>query len=75
MKLISWNCYGMGNAAAVRGLLDLHKREDPDILFLEETKMDNRKIENFGGCWDSPTWCVNHVWKNVVVLLCFGGRV
>jgi exonuclease III len=47
MKLISWNCHGMGNASAVRGLLDLQKQEDPDILFLAETKMDTRKIEKF----------------------------
>jgi hypothetical protein len=27
MKIISWNYRGLGNASAVRGLLDLQKRE------------------------------------------------
>jgi exonuclease III len=47
MKIISWNFHGLGNDAVVWGLLDLEKREDPDILFLAETKIDNRRIEKF----------------------------
>jgi exonuclease III len=35
----------MGNGSAVRGLLDVHKREDPDVLFLCETKMRREKLE------------------------------
>ncbi|KAF8645591.1 hypothetical protein HU200_066142 [Digitaria exilis] len=31
--------------AAVCGLLNLQKEEDPDILFLSETKMDLKRIE------------------------------
>ena len=45
MKIIVWNCRGLGNGPAIRGLLNLQKEEDPDILFLSETKMDERGIE------------------------------
>jgi exonuclease III len=44
MKIVAWNCRRLGNGPAVRGLLSLQK-EDPDILFLSETKMDRNKIE------------------------------
>jgi exonuclease III len=45
MRLCGWNGRGMGNRPAVRGLLSLQKKEDPDILFLSETKLDKRGIE------------------------------
>ena len=47
MRLISWNCRGLGNGPAVRGLLDVQKREAPDILFLPETKHDRKRMEWF----------------------------
>ena len=39
MKIISWNCRGLGNGPAVQGLLDMGRLEDPDILFLAKTKL------------------------------------
>lgn len=45
MKLIAWNCRGLGNGPAIRGLQDIQKKEDPDMLFLSETKLDKARIE------------------------------
>ena len=47
MKLIAWNCQWLGNALAVHGLLNIQKQEDPDILFLSETKMEENKVKGF----------------------------
>jgi exonuclease III len=47
MRLGSWNCRGMGNGSAVRGLLDFQKQEDPDVLFLCETKMVKSNLHKF----------------------------
>jgi hypothetical protein len=44
MRLGGWNCRSMGNGLAVRGFLALQK-EDPDVLFLSETKLDKKGIE------------------------------
>ncbi|XP_073360464.1 uncharacterized protein [Aegilops tauschii subsp. strangulata] len=45
MKLIAWNCRGLGNNPAITGLLDIQKREDPDVLFLSETRMIQDRID------------------------------
>jgi exonuclease III len=45
VKLASWNSRGLGNDPAMNGLLEFQKKEDPDILFLSETKMDRSKLE------------------------------
>ena len=47
MKLVSQNCRGLGNQPAVRGLLELQKAEEPDILFLCETKMIEKEMDWF----------------------------
>ncbi|XP_073359856.1 uncharacterized protein [Aegilops tauschii subsp. strangulata] len=47
MKLIGWNCRGLGNGPAVRSLPDLGRVEDPDIVFLAETKMTAKELERF----------------------------
>jgi exonuclease III len=45
MRIITWNCWGLGKGPAIRGLLDVQKREAPDILFLSETKHDEKWME------------------------------
>ena len=47
MKISAQNYRGLGNGPAVRGLLKLQKEEDPDILFLSETKLDEERIKKF----------------------------
>jgi len=34
------NCRGLGNDPAVRSLLDVQRRSNPDVLFLSETHLD-----------------------------------
>ena len=46
MRQITWNCQGLGNGPTVRSLLNIQK-EDPDILFLSETKMEENKVKGF----------------------------
>ncbi|KAA8517928.1 hypothetical protein F0562_015384 [Nyssa sinensis] len=45
MKLISWNCRGLGNPRAIRALHDLVKREAPILIFLLETKIPARRFD------------------------------
>lgn len=46
MKILAWNCCGLGSARAVRALLEVRRRLNPDVLFLSETHLDNAKAEN-----------------------------
>ncbi|XP_045831384.1 uncharacterized protein LOC123922735 [Trifolium pratense] len=41
MKIISWNCQGLGNPRTVRALKQLIAKNKPDIIFLMETKLHN----------------------------------
>jgi len=41
MKILSWNCRGLGNPAAVRALRKILKITCPDVVFLSETKLNN----------------------------------
>jgi exonuclease III len=39
MKIISWNCQGLGNPKTVRAFKKLMQTHQPDIIFLMETKL------------------------------------
>ena len=40
MKILSWNCQGLGNPWTVRGLCKLVREQDPKVCFLMETRLD-----------------------------------
>jgi exonuclease III len=37
----------LGNGPAIRSLLEFQKKEDPDVLFLSETKLDEKRLQWF----------------------------
>nr|XP_051219355.1 uncharacterized protein LOC127336565 [Lolium perenne] len=60
MIIAIWNGRGLGNGPAVNGLLDLRKREDPDVLFVSETKMEQDKLEWFRWKLEMPHMMVKN---------------
>uniref|UniRef100_A0A803NWY4 Reverse transcriptase n=1 Tax=Cannabis sativa TaxID=3483 RepID=A0A803NWY4_CANSA len=46
MKLLSWNCRGLGQARAVEALRGLVLNKNPDVLFLMETKVKSVRMSN-----------------------------
>jgi exonuclease III len=60
MKIVAWNGRGFGNRSARRGLQDIKKREDPDVLFLSETKLDEKRMEKFQWLLGMPNMVVHN---------------
>jgi exonuclease III len=54
MKIAAENCRVLGNRPTVRGLRELQRREVPDILFLSETKLDEKRMDKFRWILDMP---------------------
>jgi exonuclease III len=46
MNCLSWNCRGLGNPWTVQDLCRMVRDKKPDVVFLMETKMRRRKMEN-----------------------------
>lgn len=77
MKILSWNSCGLGNPLGFQALRDIVKKEDPNIVFLQETKLKVRQMEKckfklgFDNCLVVD--CVGSgglalLWKNEVLL-------
>ena len=79
MNAVGWNGRGLGNQPAVQGLKDLHKEEDPDVLFLSETKLDRKGMERLKMTLNMPNMVCKEcegrsgglaiLWKNEVNLV------
>jgi hypothetical protein len=60
MKISSQNCWELGNQPAVQGLHDLVREEEPDILFLSETKLTEKEMERFRWSLKMPNMIVQN---------------
>ncbi|KAL0401242.1 UNVERIFIED_CONTAM: hypothetical protein Slati_4154100 [Sesamum latifolium] len=45
MKILSWNCQGIGPPWTVRTLTELVKLHRPNLVFLSETKCKARRVD------------------------------
>lgn len=45
MKILSWNTRGLGNPRGIRTLRELIKKEDPNVLFIQETRLIAHAME------------------------------
>ena len=65
---------GLGNRLTVCGLLDLQKSEKADILFLSETKMDDKRMQWFRWTFGLVNMVVkDYEGKGGIALPCCGG--
>ena len=46
MKVVSWNCRGLGGSIKVEALKNLLKTEKPNFLLIQETKMSEEEVMN-----------------------------
>ena len=61
MKLLSWNCQGLGNPWRVQSLRKLVRDQVPRVCFLMETRLDKEGFNDF--CGDLPF--PNHFLVNI----------
>jgi exonuclease III len=87
MKILSWNCRGLGKPSAVRDLRQIIKAHQPNIVFLTETKFQSSdflvRTNSFGkffsnfivDCTMSPrnrSGCLALFWSNNVKITIIG---
>ena len=46
MNLLCWNCRGLGNRQTVQEFGDLVRAQDPAVVFLAETWLDEARLVN-----------------------------
>ena len=44
MSIVSWNCRGIGNSSKVEVVKDILRMASPDVLLLQETKIDEDSL-------------------------------
>lgn len=60
MKLLAWNCKGLGNHYAIQELVDIVQAQDPMIVFLSKTWSNKEHMKlvrdriYFDGCFTVP---------------------
>ncbi|XP_057251804.1 uncharacterized protein LOC125498516 [Beta vulgaris subsp. vulgaris] len=80
MKLLSWNCNGLGNPLSVKALQDWCWRDRSEMVFVMETKMDSQRLElirnrcsfTSGVCFSSNrrSGGMGLWWRDVTVNVC-----
>lgn len=45
MKVLAWNCRGLGNPKAINALKRIVITENPQMVFLQETKLHSHELE------------------------------
>lgn len=45
MKILSWNSRGLENPQGIQALRDLVKKKVPKIMFIQETKLADKRME------------------------------
>ena len=62
MSFIAWNYLGLGNLRTVHELTIMVRQKDPLVLFLSETKLEDKRLEvlrcklNFAGKLVVSSW-------------------
>lgn len=46
MRLLHWNCQGLGNPLTIPHIKDIMRSHNPDIMLLVETKNVNSVVQN-----------------------------
>lgn len=73
MKILSWNCQGLGNPWTVTALRDRCWRDRPEIVFIMETMIDARRLERVrNSCGFTQGSCISSIgilWRDVNVVI------